>query len=302
LQADQRQALIELEAAVRSVQAVELQAESRLKAAAEAERRNRTREADLVQFRLRLDAWQANLTAHEKAATAAREAATAELAARRAHLERWEAALTTLCHKWAALRKQEREQLVREFHQWKTARTNYADGVRALDRARADFLAQAAAAAQTQLAAEQVAADLAGGGRKAARRLAVLRRKWEGHFRRFQSELDERRRCLVQETVSANDRLEQFQQRLAEIMARTTELLAAQQQAELQHLTHQREEDERASTLPGVLARAERSEAALAEVRAEVERVAAAVMASGPEVPTQRSLPSGEYVALARAA
>ena len=287
LHADHRQALTDLESAARTVQAMEVAAESRMRAAIDAERRNKKREADLVQFRLRLDAWQANLAAHEETAAAARATADAELTARRSHLERWEAALTTLCHKWAAARKLERAALHDEFARWSTARATYASGLLALDRQRADFLAQAAAAAEVQLAAERVKEELAAGGRTlprtAARRLEVLRRKWQGHFARFRSDLDARRQSLVAEAVSAGERVAELHRVLAEVADRRTELTGAERRAEADHLARERQLDDRAAVLPLDLARAERSEVALAMVRDEVERVAAAVMASGPE-------------------
>lgn len=294
--ADQRQALLELESVARAVHAREQAAAARERAAEDADRRNRRREAELIQFRLRLDAWQSSLTVAEQASSVARGKEDLELAERRDHLARWEAALTTLCHKWAGVRKRERAALHDELGRWSAARSRYEAALVSLDRTRSELLADAAVAAEKQLAAEQMLNSLSTAGPKAARRLRVMRKAWEVHFTRFRRELDARHVALAAETADAQKGAAELHAALIDLAHRRAELTAAEQMSESARLALERELDERAATIPIEAARARRAEEALAAVRDEVDRVAAAVLAAGPDaaaVPPADRLPPG---------
>ena len=287
----EHRAALDLEAAARAVLARESALDLRGRELAAADTRRRLREADLHQFQTHLDGWHASLAAHEATAAAARDRADIGLAAKRDQLGRWEAALTTLCRKWGEARRADRLALGGEVGRWAAARARYELKLADLDRKRLDVLGKTAALAERALAVEQAEAALASGeampsafaGRRGGRRLRVLRRKWAAPFRRLVAELDARRAAAAAEGVAADARIGELHRVLGEAAEATAGAAAAGFAAEAGQLARDRAEAERAVVLSIETARRERTERELVRARAEVERVAAAVMAApGP--------------------
>ncbi|MGL6096453.1 MAG: hypothetical protein ACRC7O_11730, partial [Fimbriiglobus sp.] len=283
----ERQSLAELESLARSVQARELFLLSRERDLSAAEGRFRRRQGELDGYRAKLDGWQTSLTAHEATASAARDQADAEVSARRRQLTRWEAALTTLCRKWADARKRDRDTLVAELARWATARTEIGAKLASVDRTRATLLADAARVAELALAAEQAALELTSPKDRAAkavsaRRLRILRKSWESHFARARRDADARLISLAAESAAANNQLAALQRSLLAVTEKRAEFDVTEAAAETDRLIRDREFEERSAVLSVETARSKRTEAALAAVREEVDRMAAALMADEP--------------------
>jgi chromosome segregation protein len=260
----------------------------------------RRREEELWNLRAQLEGWQAALAAHEVSAAAARDRAEAELTARREHLTKWESALGTLCRKWADARRRDRETLREELGHWAESRDRYLAGLAELDARQDQLAADAARVAGASAAVEEAEQALTGGprGRLARRKLRVLRRKWESHFKHFLGGLDERRAALATESAEASERYRELTRQLADVAERRAEITEAEQAAEAGRLSRGRELEERAVILSIEQARVGRTARELHAVRDEVERVAAALMGAEPvalplaEEPTQLALPA----------
>ena len=251
------------------------------------ERRVAAAERELHDLRTRLEAWQSALTAHEVAAAAARDRLAIDLAAKRDRLARWESALATLCRKWATARKREVTRLREEVARWSDERVRHRLALAEQDDVRRGLLAEAARVAEHALALEQVQADLAGSanGPAAERRLRVHRRQWDAYFTRFLTDVDARRRQVAAESGQADDRLHDLARRSVAVAERQAEVAAAEQRAEADRLVCSRELDERTETLSIEAARAARTHQELDSLRAEVERLAAALAVPHDEAP-----------------
>lgn len=232
------------------------------------------RHDELEQMRAKLEAWQLSLATHEIASSSARDQAQAALDHREAKLRRWQQSLTTLCHNWAELRAQEKQQLRDELARWQAACQQHLERFRALDADRAEL----------QLAIEQVAPPTLAAletqpeSWQAARQQRLLRKRWLGHFRKLRSQIEAERQLLAKEA----DQLIQLATRQSEALMRSP---VAQQRLQAQldqvaELQLERQLDEKSTILSIEAARAARSEAALIEVRNHVEQMAATLLKS----------------------
>ncbi len=285
--------LSELEALVRGLDGREEAVLDRERELGRAEAGLRRRADDLEALRVRLEGWQAALAAHEATAAAARDRAEAELHAKRDHLTRWEAALATLCRKWSAARKRDLERLREELARWAAAREAYRAKLADLDKQQSELAGVAARLAGAALAVEQAEQRLHGGDRPrlAKRALRVHRKRWESHFGKLLKDLSARREALAAESAAADDRYRDLTRAVAEAAERTAAATDAEQAAEAGRLVKDRELDERAVILSIEAARAKRTEQELAAVRAEVERVTAALMSAEAPPPAAEEEP-----------
>jgi hypothetical protein len=293
----------ELEALVRDLGDRELAIEDRERELGHVEASLKRRAADLDGLRRRLEAWQAALAAHETTAASARDRAEAELAAKREHLMRWETALATLCRKWSAARKSDLERIREEVSRWSAAREAYRARQDDLDAQQKELVAVAARLAAVALAVQQTEQKLLGGDRPrlARRALRVHRRQWESHFGKLLKDLSARRAALADEWAAADDRYRALMRMAAEAAERRAAVTDEEQAAEAGRLARERELDERAATLSIEAERARRTEQELTAVRAEVERVTAALMSG--ETPERPALEEPVLLSLpARAA
>lgn len=276
--------LADLESLARAVHSREMYLDTRDRDLAAASHRCRQRERDLWELRVKLEGWQSSLAASESAFAADRDRAEADLRATRQHLTRWEEALSKLCRKWVAVRKRDRDTVREEIARTVAERTRFQTRLADLDRDRRQLLAEAALVAEQALAVEQVVGELAtregADARQAARRVRVLRRRWERRFQQFQRELDTRREMVVAETVAVRERQAELHRTLGEVLERRDILATEEFAAAADHLARTRQLEERSATLDAESDRRERTHRELVQVRAELDRLTASVMST----------------------
>ena len=276
----------ELESIAHALQAREDSLDQREQRVQKLDAVRQARAQDLWKLRLKLEAWQGNLVAHEAAATAARGQLDAELTVKRGHLENWEASLGGLMRDWAELRRREVTRLNAELDAVERERARHRLTAADLDQERQQLHADLAATAAAAVATGEVQAQLAAGpkGTALARQVRVGQKRYERHFHGFRRELDARRERLAAETAAADARLKSLRRELEASQARDHELAdkEAAGLAERQKLA--RELDERRATLEAELAKSATATAELQSVRAEVERLSGLLTQSAPTV------------------
>ncbi len=266
----------ELEAIAHAVAEREaaLDARERSIRAVDADRLSRAQE--MWRLRLKLEAWQSTLATSEAAAQAHRDRVEGELAAKRAHLEQWEAALADLCRKWSAARKQEVWQLRDELDQWAAARARHRLAAADADEVRTKLLAELATAAAATMTAGEVHDRLVAlpRGRSAARQLRLTGRRYERQFRRLRQEVDAHRDRSAAETAAADARLRELHKALVAAHERQNQVATDDQAAAANRLALARQVDARAAEVEAEAAKYAHAADELAAVRAEVERLA----------------------------
>jgi hypothetical protein len=237
---------------------------------------SRDRERDLTGLREKLDAWQAELTAHEARFVADKGRSDAELAARWGRVADREAALTEVCRVWGELRKGERDELRGELARWAEDRERFTAALAGLDRQREELLADAARVAGLGMALEEAkqAWDKATASPRAWRLLRVLRKRWEGRFRRYAMDLTRRREEVTADAAAVGKRCKELHRLLAHLAERHAELAEKRQTADREGLASARPA---AADEPVILsladARRERDAASLAAAREAAERL-----------------------------
>lgn len=284
----QSRTLADLESLARAVHAKEVYLDARDRELAAASHRCRQRERELWELRVRLEGWQSTLASHEIAFAADRDRAEAELDSTREHLTKWEAALAGLCRKWAAARKRDRDAVRDEIANTTAERSRYQTKLADLDRDRRQWLEEAAVVAEQALAVEQTIGELAtrqgGDARQAARRVRVLRRRWERRFTQLQQELETRRETAVAEGLAARERATELHKKLAEVLERRDKLATEEFASAADHLAKARTLDERTAMLSAEEVRRKRTDRELVQVRAELDRITATVMAADTRI------------------
>lgn len=245
----------------------------------------RTRERELWQFRVKLEGWQAGLTAHEAQWYATRDRAAAEADRHREHLAKWEASLEALCKTWNELRAKEREGLIAELDGWAGERQSYLAARDRLDDERVHLAKDAKACAALQMALEETATPAD------PKRLRVLRTKWESHFTRFERLWESRRTAAATLAATLDGKVAELRTRSATLAADRSAFEAGRQSAEAKALAAERTTREKDAIISLTLARSKRTDRELAELRSEVERVAASLLAAGQ--------PTGEETSIA---
>ncbi len=284
----QSRTLADLESLARAVHAKEVYLDARDRELAAASHRCRQRERELWELRVRLEGWQSTLAAHEISFAADRDRVEPELDSTREHLTKWEAALAALCRKWAAARKRDRDAVRDEIAKAEAERTRYQTRLADLDRDRRQWLEDAAVVAEQALAVEQTIGELAtrqgGDARQATRRVRVLRRRWERRFTQLQKEMEVRRETAVAEGLAARERATDLHKKLAEVLERRDTLATEEFAAAADHLAKARTLDERAESLAAEETRRKRTDRELVQVRAELDRITATVMAADTRI------------------
>jgi chromosome segregation ATPase len=284
----QARTLADLESLASAVHAKEVYLDARDRELASASQRCRQRERELWELRVRLEGWQSTLASHEISFAADRDRAVAELDTTREHLTKWEAALAGLCRKWAAARKRDRDAVRDDIAKAEAERTRYQTRLADLDRDRRQWLEEAAVVAEQALAVEQTIGELAtrqgGDARQATRRVRVLRRRWERRFTQLQKELEVRREAAVAEGLASRERASELHKKLVEVLERRDTLAIEEFAAAADHLAKARTLDERAASLAAEETRRKRTDRELVQVRAELDRITATVMAADTRI------------------
>jgi chromosome segregation ATPase len=275
----ERKTVGEMEELARGLRRREQELDTREQRLFRADARRRQDGYELWQLRLRLESWQAKLTAHETGWQTEREQAEGELRQRGSAQGNREAAFAGLLTAWGAAREREVERLRSELQVWSDDRERMAKSAAEYDRQRHEVLAELSACAVRALASEQLAADAA----KDTRRLAVVHKRWEQTFARKVREIDGHRAALAGESARVEDRYRELQRLLADVAEREAALKSRQARAELAALG---EPVAPAAGGPVEGATPRPGSAELAALRDEVERMANVLLeADYPEPP-----------------
>jgi hypothetical protein len=275
--------LAEMEELARDLRHREQQLDAREERVIGADTRRREDAYELWQLRLRLEGWQAKLTAVERRWHAERELREAEYAGRVQALSQREAGLDTTLARWEEASEQDRERLRTELVLWADDRRRLVGAAAEFDRQRQEVLGELVQHASRAMAAEQLAAGAVqdGGSDRMKRRLEVLRKRWERTFTRARDEVAERQQAAAGELASLDARYQEFHQLLTDVADREAELTAGLARSEFEGLNR--------APAP-VVRRVPAAEAVLSGellvLREEVERMAGVLLAAGvPEVP-----------------
>ena len=255
----ERHTLAELEDLAHVVRRRERELDQRERAAIQADRRRREDGYALWQARLKLDGWRGVLTAHEAWWQTERGRREAELAAREARLARREEAVGRVLTRGAGELRAEHERLRAELHRWAVSRSRLDMAAAHYDRRRAECLAGLRSYAARALALGEAAG--------AGRRVAVLRRRWERAFDARLGEIDARLQSTAEEGRVLDERYREQHRLTLDAAARNADSLRRAGELDRAAL---RAEPAPAAAPPGG--------AELAALRAEVERLAFALM------------------------
>ena len=250
-----------------------------------ADARRRQDGYELWQLRLRLEAWQAKLTAYELGWQSEHEQAASDLRQRAWMQSQRESAFGDLLRAWEGAREREVERLRSELQVWSADRARQAAAAAEYDRHRQEVLAELTACAARALASEQMAADVS----KDGRRLAVVRKRWEKTFARKVKEIDGQRAAAAGECARLDERYRDLQRVVTDVAEREAALKARQAEVDFAALALAGSAQP-AEPAAGGTARTGYAE--LAALRDEVERMANVLLET--EYPEQPDPPDGE--------
>jgi hypothetical protein len=248
-----------------------------------AEDQCRQRERDLWAFRVKLEGWQAGLTAHESRWYAERDRVDSECDRERERLAAWEQSLQGICETWQQLRNKERDAMLSEVNGWHQDRMAYGAALADLDAERNAMAKQATLLAARMTATEEAAATVD------PKRLRVLQRKWESHFRRLEKHWTTRQAATVKLASGLEAKIAVLKDELAKATTRRIEKAAQKQELDRTSLVNDRQSAETRF----VSIRPRRAGRELNELRNEVERISAVLM--------NAPMPTGEEAMIALA-
>ena len=281
----------ELEDLARSVDRREKTVANREQAGVRADQDRLTRQQELVQFRLKLEGWQAGLTAHESGWYATKDKAEAELDQKREHVAKCEHALSAMAAEWATAWKAERDGLKTRFSEYVEERETLQVWAMDLDRRTAEVAKQAETVAALAVATEQAKAEWAhaAGAAKAEKRVRITRKGWEKHFAKVGKDLDARRTAAHAASKQLEAKYRDLHGVLANLAERTAATVDKERAVDQAKAKEQREAGDRAVILSIETARRKRSEREVEELRDEVDRVAKVLLTT--EVPAEEVVP-----------
>jgi chromosome segregation ATPase len=287
----ERRTVAEMEELARGLGRREQELDAREQRLFRADARRRQDAYDLWQFRLRLEAWQSKLLTVEARWHVLREQAEAELAGREQAQERRESLVLELFGRWEHERAGERERLRAELELWAADRARMLEAAAGYDRQREEVLAELVAHAARALAAEQLVAGAIAdsGSPRVARRLEVLRKRWERVFAGKLREIDDRRSAAAAERARLEERYCELHRLLADVTEREGALNDRLAQAEAEVFAAQMAA--LGAAAPTVPERVESAELRL--LREEVERMANVLLDAEYPEPPDSELPWG---------
>lgn len=262
----------ELEQLAAHVEARELAVQSREQRLVKAEESTRTRERELWNFRVKLEGWQAGLTAHESQWYATRDRTMVELDRKREHLAQWEHSLDTLCKTWNDLRAKERDAVRAEQDSWAKERAAYLMARTELDAEKVQLARQAKQCAVAMTTAESLTANAD------EKKLRVLRKRWESHFTRFERLWEARQKAAQKAANGLDERFAELRKQSKKVAEEGDTLGRAIRAWDVKKLAFERTNREKDAVYSMTVARAKRSDRELVELRSEVERVAASLL------------------------
>ncbi len=234
--------------------------------------RQREEAYSLWHLRLRLEAWQTKLTAFEARWRTEREELEADLSRRQGVVARRETDLEQVLATIENVRTRERERLRGELELWADDRARFEQARADFERRRHELMAETSRHAAKALAAEAVAAKLVPErhATRAARRIAVLRRRWEWVFERKVREVS----YVHAELAVERTRLDERYRELQAMLQKATDAVAALHQREAALLAREAAAPAPPSVDPNAVAKNAFESAELISLRNEVERLA----------------------------
>lgn len=227
---DESATVDELEELVRAVEFREAMLDARDMAMARHEDNRRERERELWKYQTTLDKWNELLAERETRFLAEREQAEVGIAVRRGLVADREAGLDAVCQKWEADHARLREELLDALTECREQTADGRAAVAECERAKRQTHEQAAKLASWLLAAEQQYAESAEqpGHEKAARRMKVLRKRWDNRFARTLKALDRQLAKLNAESSAITARHAELQRVAADASERQRQLAVAE--------------------------------------------------------------------------
>ncbi len=272
----------ELEELARAVEFREATLAARELALARQDDHHRERERELWKYQTALDQWHGLLVERESRFLADREQAEVGMAARRGHLADRETEMETLIRKWDDENARRREEFLDTIAGYRERVDDCRATLIECERLRRQTQEQAAQLAAWLIAAEQQCAESANHPERAraAQRVVVLRKRWEGRFARSLRQLDERLARLHEESTDLTARHAEFQRLAADATERDRQAALAERRRERDALlAKELPKDE-----PIVLAVAEgwrrRTDAEIDKLRRTAERAADALLSA----------------------
>ncbi|HJZ57217.1 MAG TPA: FHA domain-containing protein, partial [Gemmataceae bacterium] len=230
--------LAEMEDLAHDLRHREQQLDAREERLIQADTRRREDAYELWQFRLKLEGWQAKLTAVERRWHAERELREAAYAGRVHTLGLREAAIEGTFARWEQAREQEAERLRAELESWADDRGRLARAAAEFDRQRQEVLGELVTHASRAMAAEELVAGAVqdGGSGRVNRRLEVLRKRWERVFGRARDEAAERQSAAAGEMSAVEQRYQELLRLLTDVTNREVALSGRTARAEYEAL------------------------------------------------------------------
>ncbi len=271
----ERQTVLEMEDLARALLRREKELNEREQRLIRAETRRREEAHDLWRLRLQLEVWRTKLSAYELRCHTERDELEAATERRVSAIARREAAVNATFGRWEQARTADHARLRRELEQWLEDRRRLQRALEECERreqARSAELATFAARAQ---AAEQFVAEALhkAGDTRIARRLQLLRLRWERVFHRKVAELTAERATLANERTAMEQRYQELGNAKIEATKRDEANENARSTAARTALA-----TVTGSPLAARLSRPPVPSVELAELRDEVDRLAASVL------------------------
>ena len=214
-------------------------------------------------LRQKLDGWQRMLESTEATTATERAAVEAELAGKRAQLVRWEANLDAISKTWAALREKEKQWVLAERQEWTTDRERFRRMTETMTQARANYTAVLARLAPLELAKLELT-------KPDERKLRVLTKRWESHFKRLTTEVERSVATLAQQQAECERHGRSLLDLSEDVEARRLQMTTLQRQEDQHLLAEDRIEAEQSHLLSFERAKREQATAELDRLRDEL--------------------------------
>jgi hypothetical protein len=290
--AERDQALVELEAAGRSLHEQEhrLLARERELDAAAADWRQR--QQSLTQTRHSLEGWQARLTASETAWEGERATLLADAKAREEAADLQLRRLRHLARRREAQRGKEAEELAAARMRCEDMRRQYVILWKECQQRRKELAREQRDMAARTLALEQLRQEVLGGAPNAAgaeRRLERLRKRTAMRIEASERDIETARKDLAAESDRLDELAGRLQGQQKDFAARQEELVRQQAAGEEREAAVEDAEQRQRLELQRLAARREQDERQIAVLRDEVERVAGVLMNETETAPASQA-------------
>lgn len=221
----ERRTIAEMEDLARGLRRREHDLDTREQRLIRAGARRREDGYELWQLRLRLESWHSKLAAYDVRRHAERADAESDLRLRARLLAHRESEIVDLFARWERVREQEREWLRAEIQLWADDRRQLVKAATEYDRRAGEAMTELTVHAARALASEELVAEAVAdsGSTRAARRLDVLRKRWEQTFDRRAKEIAARRAEASADLARLDERYAELERLLVEVTQREEE-------------------------------------------------------------------------------